>query len=61
MSLLIQPPEIPTCAWKRPIGKGWDKPYTVRYASNLDNRPLAWDAPGWIWSRLRWAIAEGRF
>ena len=39
MSLLIQPPEIPTCAWKRPIGKGWDKPYTVRYASNLDDGP----------------------
>jgi non-lysosomal glucosylceramidase len=39
MSLLIQPPEIPTCAWKRPIGKGWDNPYTVRYASNLDDGP----------------------
>ncbi len=39
MSLLIQLPEIPTCAWKRPIGKGWEKPYTVRYASNLDDGP----------------------
>jgi non-lysosomal glucosylceramidase len=32
-------PEIPTCAWSRPIGKGWEKPYTVRYASNLDDGP----------------------
>jgi non-lysosomal glucosylceramidase len=32
-------PEIPTCAWKRLIGKGWEKPYTVRYASNLDDGP----------------------
>ncbi len=33
------PPEIPSCAWSRPIGQGWDKPYTVRYASNLDDGP----------------------
>ena len=33
----IQPPQIPSCAWQRPIGKGWDNPYTVRYASNLDD------------------------
>jgi non-lysosomal glucosylceramidase len=32
-------PYIPACAWKRPIGLGWDKPYTVRYASNLDDGP----------------------
>ncbi|XLQ10969.1 MAG: bile acid beta-glucosidase [cyanobacterium endosymbiont of Epithemia adnata isolate EadnSB Bon19] len=32
-------PKIPTCTWKRPIGKGWDKPYTVRIASNLDDGP----------------------
>jgi non-lysosomal glucosylceramidase len=32
-------PNIPTCAWNRPIGLGWDKPYTVRYASNLDDGP----------------------
>jgi non-lysosomal glucosylceramidase len=32
-------PNIPTCAWNRPIGIGWDKPYTVRYASNLDDGP----------------------
>ena len=31
--------EIPECTWKRPIGLGWDKPYTVRYASNLDDGP----------------------
>ncbi|MBD2120014.1 GH116 family glycosyl hydrolase [Trichocoleus sp. FACHB-262] len=30
---------IPACAWQRPIGLGWDKPYTVRYASNLDDGP----------------------
>jgi len=29
----------PTASWKRPIGLGWDKPYTVRYASNLDDGP----------------------
>jgi non-lysosomal glucosylceramidase len=39
MMNLISLPEIPACAWKRPIGKGWDKPYTVRYASNLDDGP----------------------
>ncbi len=33
----ISRPQIPTCAWQRPIGKGWKKPYTVRYASNLDD------------------------
>ncbi|MGD1918432.1 MAG: GH116 family glycosyl-hydrolase, partial [Pleurocapsa sp.] len=31
--------QIPNCAWKRSIGKGWEKPYTVRYASNLDDGP----------------------
>ncbi|MBW4578189.1 MAG: bile acid beta-glucosidase [Tildeniella nuda ZEHNDER 1965/U140] len=31
--------EIPTCAWSRPIGLGWEKPYTVRYTSNLDDGP----------------------
>lgn len=30
---------IPPCAWSRPIGLGWDQPYTVRYASNLDDGP----------------------
>ncbi len=31
-----QPPEA---SWSRPFGLGWDKPYTVRYASNLDDGP----------------------
>ena len=31
--------EIPACAWQRPIGLGWEKPYTVRYSSNLDDGP----------------------
>ncbi|UAJ73983.1 bile acid beta-glucosidase [Synechocystis sp. PCC 7339] len=39
MSLLVQKPEIPACAWQRSIGKDWEKPYTVRYASNLDDGP----------------------
>ena len=30
---------IPSCAWSRPLGLGWEKPYTVRYASNLDDGP----------------------
>jgi non-lysosomal glucosylceramidase len=29
--------QIPACAWRRSIGRGWEKPYTVRYASNLDD------------------------
>ncbi|NER35873.1 MAG: bile acid beta-glucosidase [Oscillatoria sp. SIO1A7] len=32
-------PEIPAYTWSRPIGLGWEKPYTVRYASNLDDGP----------------------
>ena len=32
-------PKIPDCSWKRPIGLGWDQPYTVRYPSNLDDGP----------------------
>lgn len=30
-------PQIPTCAWRRSMGQGWEKPYTVRYPSNLDD------------------------
>ncbi|NJP11179.1 MAG: bile acid beta-glucosidase [Leptolyngbyaceae cyanobacterium RU_5_1] len=30
-------PHIPTCTWSRAIGLGWQTPYTVRYASNLDD------------------------
>lgn len=39
MSYSISLPQIPDCTWRRPIGKGWDKPYTVRYQSNLDDGP----------------------
>ncbi|WP_088891509.1 GH116 family glycosyl hydrolase [Leptolyngbya ohadii] len=31
--------QIPESAWTRSIGSGWDKPYTVRYASNIDDGP----------------------
>ncbi|MBD2168297.1 bile acid beta-glucosidase [Calothrix membranacea FACHB-236] len=30
---------ISSFTWNRPIGLGWDKPYTVRYASNIDDGP----------------------
>jgi non-lysosomal glucosylceramidase len=30
---------IPPIAWNRPIGLDWDEPYTVRYASNIDDGP----------------------
>lgn len=30
---------IPECAWSRAIGLDWQSPYTVRYASNLDDGP----------------------
>ncbi|MFZ9463490.1 MAG: hypothetical protein ACO262_07760, partial [Vulcanococcus sp.] len=29
----------PLASWSRPFGLGWEKPYTVRYASNLDDGP----------------------
>ena len=29
----------PEASWSRPFGLGWDTPYTVRYASNLDDGP----------------------
>ncbi len=32
-------PQIPPCTWKRPIGLGWNQPYTVRYPSNIDDGP----------------------
>lgn len=34
-----QTAEIPICAWSRAIGLGWDQPYHVRYASNIDDGP----------------------
>ncbi|MBD2208844.1 bile acid beta-glucosidase [Nostoc linckia FACHB-104] len=30
---------ISSFTWNRPIGLGWDQPYTVRYASNIDDGP----------------------
>ena len=39
MALFAQKTEIPTAAWRRSLGKDWEKPYTVRYASNLDDGP----------------------
>ncbi len=33
-------PQIPAATWQRQFDRGWDKPYTVRYASNLDDGPL---------------------
>lgn len=35
----IAPPEIPAAAWQRPIGRGWEAPYTVRRDSNVDDGP----------------------
>jgi non-lysosomal glucosylceramidase len=29
----------PPASWSRPFGLGWEQPYTVRYASNLDDGP----------------------
>jgi len=29
----------PAASWSRPFGLGWEQPYTVRYASNLDDGP----------------------
>ena len=29
----------PEASWSRPFGLGWETPYTVRYASNLDDGP----------------------
>ncbi len=34
-----QRPHISDCAWQWPIGKKWETPYIVRYASNLDDGP----------------------
>jgi non-lysosomal glucosylceramidase len=33
------PWQPPAASWSRPFGLGWAKPYTVRYASNLDDGP----------------------
>ncbi|NER97960.1 MAG: bile acid beta-glucosidase [Symploca sp. SIO1B1] len=39
--MLYQPPrpKIPDCSWQRPLGLGWDQPYTVSDVSNLDDGP----------------------
>ncbi len=29
----------PAASWQRPFGLGWEQPYTVRYASNIDDGP----------------------
>jgi len=34
-----QPWAPPEASWSRAFGLGWDHPYTVRYASNLDDGP----------------------
>ena len=31
--------QAPSASWSRAMGQGWSKPYTVRYASNLDDGP----------------------
>lgn len=33
------PWSVPPASWSRPFGLGWQQPYTVRYASNLDDGP----------------------
>lgn len=37
--LKIELPQIPSSAWRCEIGKQWENPYRVRYASNLDDGP----------------------
>lgn len=34
MKFEIPRPQIPACAWQRPIGLGWDRPYTARKNDN---------------------------
>ena len=34
-----EPWSCPEASWSRPFGLGWEAPYTVRYASNLDDGP----------------------
>jgi non-lysosomal glucosylceramidase len=33
-------PSIPTATWQRQFHKDWERPYTVRYESNLDDGPF---------------------
>lgn len=39
MSLEIPRVRIPETRWQKAMGEGWEKPYTVRYPSNLDDGP----------------------
>jgi non-lysosomal glucosylceramidase len=36
----LSSPPIPTATWQRQFHQGWEKPYTVRYESNLDDGPF---------------------
>ena len=38
-SAKASPWSVPPASWSRPFGLGWEQPYTVRYASNLDDGP----------------------
>jgi len=38
-SAQASPWSVPPASWSRPLGLGWEQPYTVRYASNLDDGP----------------------
>lgn len=33
-------PSIPAASWQRTFDRGWDAPYQVRYASNIDDGPF---------------------
>jgi non-lysosomal glucosylceramidase len=33
-------PSIPQASWQRSFDRGWENPYTVRYASNIDDGPF---------------------
>ncbi|MEB3208655.1 MAG: GH116 family glycosyl-hydrolase, partial [Synechococcus sp.] len=35
----IGAPPTGSSSWSWPFGLGWEQPYTVRYASNLDDGP----------------------
>lgn len=50
--------ESPPASWSRPFGLGWEKPYTVRYASNLDDGP--WHGAPWgALAPAAWAAVPG--
>lgn len=39
MFFQIPRPEIPACAWKRPLGLGWEAPYRAQNPKNADRGP----------------------